>query len=223
MTKARGQKMAVAAVRKVRLVIGYNYEFDARGYLTTATRNSPTWIHDLFGDDFLSDVVGVYVPFGFAGNFGGFFPTSGCTATDQNLLPLKTFSKLRLLNLAGTRVTDSGMARVAELPGLQDLDLWYTNVGDKGIARLRGLHNLRHLNIEHTKVTNSGLAYLKDLPNLEVVYLAETAVDDNGLVALAKCRRLKEFHWMTPYPSHQFTPEGIARFKRALPRCRVIE
>jgi hypothetical protein len=223
MTKAREQKGTAEVIRRSGLLIGYDYEFDTRGYLTFAKWSGPTWIHNLLGDDFVSDVVGVYVPIVFGGSYGGFFPTSGCVATDQDLLPLKTFSKLRMLGLAGTRVTDSGMACVGELRELKDLGLWYTNVGDLGIAHLRGLHNLRNLNIEHTKVTDSGLVYLKDLPDLEVVCLAETAVDDQGLLLLAECKRLKEFHCMAPYRSHQFTPTGIARFKRALPGCEVIQ
>ncbi len=192
MTKAREQKEAVAAVRKAGLVVGYDYEYDTKANLITAALNGPTWIHNWFGDDFVSDVVGVQMSFGLAGSvMTGFVPLPDCKATDEELLPVKTFSRLRSLDLTGTRVPDAGMACVEQLRELQSLDLWCTNVGDKGIAHLRGLHNLRDLNLDHTKVTNAGLVDLKNLPRLESISLGGTAVDDNGLLSLAECRRLK--------------------------------
>jgi hypothetical protein len=222
MTKAREQKEAADAARKVRLQIGYEHQYDAKGYPTAASRNGPTWVRDWFGDDFLSDVIGVNVPFAATGDFGEFFPTYGCVATDQDLLPLKTFPRLRFLNLAGTRVTDEGMAYVGELRELHGLSLWRTNVGDKGIAHLRGLLNLRDLDISETKVTNSGLAHLKDLPHLEAIRLDQTAVDDDGLPLLAKCRRLKKVSLDWRFRSDQLTRAGVARFKRAMPNCNIL-
>jgi len=224
MTKAKEQKEAADAIRKAGLTITYDYQCDTRGFWTTAIWNSPTWLHNWFGDDFLSDVTGVQVPIAGGGDsfFDG-FPPIGFKATDQDLLPLKTFSKLRFLDLAGTRITDLGMAHVGEFRELQRLSLWCTNVGDKGIGHLRGLGNLRHLDISQTKVTNSGMVDLKDLPRLESVCLGGAAVDDNALRSPAECRRLKEVDLMCREFSHQFTSTGVARFKRAMPSCHVIE
>jgi hypothetical protein len=115
------------------------------------------------------------------------------------------------------------MACVGELRELQSLSLFCTSIGDRGVAHLQGLGNLRDLNISQTKVTNSGLVYLKDLPNLESIRLGGTAVDDNGLLSLAGCRRLKKVDLMWREFSHQFTPAGVARFKRAMPNCDVVQ
>ena len=223
MRKASEQKTAAEAVRKARLQIGYGYQYDAKGFPTTAKRSGPTWVRDWFGDDFISDVVGVHVPLGMFMNFGGRFPMHDCVATDHDLLPLKMFTRLRFLNLAGTRVTDKGMAYVGELRELQGLSLLCTNVGDKGIAHLRGLLNLRDLDISQTKVTSSGLTHLKDLPHLEAISLESTAVDDDGFQMLAKCRRLKEVTLNWRFRSPQLTRAGVARFKRAMPDCEVIQ
>ena len=106
---------------------------------------------------------------------------------------------------------------------MQSLSLWYTNVGDEGIAHLRGLRNLRDLDIRRTSVTNSGLFRLKDLPNLAGIFLGQTLVDDNGLLSLEEFKQLKKVEADGPGLSHQFTPAGVARFKRALPNCEVIQ
>jgi hypothetical protein len=215
MQKAREQNEAAEAVRKAGLSVGYDLQCGARGH------PGLRWLYNLLGDDFFSDVDCVQVPIADQGSDGLFLPVS--KATDQDLLPVKTFRKLRFLRLAGTSITDSGMACAGDLRELQSLDLCCTNVGDKGIAHLRGLGNLRVLNLSQTKVTNSGLVYLKDLPRLEVIILVATAVDDNGLLSLAECRRLKEVDLLWRDFPHWFTPEGIARFKRAMPNCLVIE
>ena len=197
MAKAREQKMAVATVWQSGLEVGYDWEFDADGHLKMSTWNGATWLRNLLGDDFFFDVVEVYASIGFkVSPTSSFVSISDCVATDQNLLVLKTFSRLRSLSLAGNRITDSSMACIAELRGLQELKLWFTNVGDNGIAHLQGLRNLRHLRISTAKVTNSGLVYLKNLPNLESICLGGTAVDDKGLLSLTECRRLKEVNLM---------------------------
>ncbi len=223
MEKAKEQREAVEAIGETRLRIVYDYQCDTRGFWI-ANWSGPTWLHNWFGDDFLSDVVGVEPKSGGTGSaLGGFFPIAGCKATDQDLLHVRTFPRLRNLDLAGSSITDSGMVYVGELRELQGLSLWCTNVGDNGIAHLRALGNLRVLGISRTKVTNSGLVHLKNLPNLESISIGETAVDDNGLLSLAECRRLKEVDLMGPESPNQFTPAGVARFKRVLPGCNVIQ
>lgn len=223
MTKAREQKEAVRAIWKAGLWIAYDYQCDTRGFWK-ANWSGPTRLHNWFGVDFLSDVVGVEPPGDGSGSaLGGFFLPSGCKATDQDLLHLKVFPRLRNLDLAWSSITDSGVVYVGELRELQVLGLWCTNVGDNGVAHLRALGNLRALRISHTKVTNSGLVHLKSLPNLESITIGETAVDDNGLLSLAECRRLREVDLTGPESSRQFTPQGIARFKRELPGCNVIQ
>jgi hypothetical protein len=223
MTTARGQKDAVERIRKAKLQIRYDYQYGAQGNLKSAATSGPTWAHDWFGDDFLSDVAAVEVPFGAAGDtFGGFSPVHDCVATDQDVLPVKRFRRICVLNLAGTRITDAGVRCVEGLPELQSLSLWCTNVGDKSMAYLRGLGNLRDLDISQTKVTNSGLVHLKDLPQLESISLGGTAVDDNGLRLLAECRRLKKVNLWAREFSHQFTPAGVARFRRSMPNCDVF-
>jgi hypothetical protein len=223
MKMAREQRDAAEAIRKAGLMIAYDYQCDTQGFWTTASWSGPNWVHSWLGDDFLSDIVGVQVPIAFVGDtLGGFCPI-GCKATDQDLLPLKKFSRLRHLYLAGTSITDSGMACVGKLRELQSLSLLCTNVGDNGVAHLRGLRSLRDLDISQTKVTNSGLAHVKNLPHLESIRLGGTAVDDNGLLSLAECRRIKKVNLMWHDFSHQFTPKGVARFKRAMPNCDVIQ
>jgi hypothetical protein len=148
---------------------------------------------------------------------------SDCEATGEDLIPLKTFSRLRVLDLSGTRITDSGMASFEGLGEFEWLSLWQTDVGDKGIAHLRGLRNLQHLDLRRTKTTNSGLVHLKTLPRLECVALGETAIDDAGLLCLTECKQLHKVGLWSHYGARQFTQDGIARFQRAIPGCKVSQ
>jgi hypothetical protein len=223
MKRAREQRAAVEAIKRTGLEVDYDFQWEIPDYWKTGYQPGPALARNLFGVDFLAEVVAVRTGGGFFGGIGGIVPYTLCKATDQDLLPLKAFKRLRFLYLAATEIGDSWMECLDELHELQDLSVWYTDVGDKGMEHLRGLTNLRELGIEHTKVTNSGLVHLKDLPNLEKIRLAKTTINDNGLLLLAQRKRLKELDFMVPHSAHQFSREGVARFRRALPGCKVVE
>ncbi len=223
MKEAEKQKRAVEAISKAGVDVYYDYQFDATGSWTGASWGGPTCVRNWFGEDFVADVVGVQAPYNVIGVGENCYIGSDCKATDEDLLPLKTFSTLRVLDLAGTRVTDSCAASFEGLVDLRSVSLWQTCLSDKGIAHLRRLRNLKYLNLRHTKTTNSGLVHLKDLPRLEYVALGETAVDDDGLMCLTACKQLREVDLWRERGSHQFTPAGIARFQRAFPGCKVTE
>jgi hypothetical protein len=239
-TKAREQQDAVAAIRKAGLMCVYDYECDARGFWVPGCWGGPTWfwLQPWFGNDFLSDVVGVEpeggpalprVPF-------DFYVTSGRKVRDQDLLHLKAFPRLRNLDLESTSITDSGVACIAELGGLERLRLSCTNLGDKDMVRIASLSNLRELDISHTNVSRWGLVFLQDLPSLEVIMVDERAVDEQSLV---ECKQLKEIHFVWSIDDWRGTrirstqdvvaqhnkviAQRQSRFKHAIPGCRVID
>jgi hypothetical protein len=57
--------------------------------------------------------------------------------TDEDLVELKGFFRLRVLSLAQTRVTDAGLEHLTGLKNLVELYLKDTAVTDKGIAKLK--------------------------------------------------------------------------------------
>lgn len=73
------------------------------------------------------------------------------------------------VNLAGKAVTDDKLAVLKSFPKLRRLDLSKTPITDAGLTHLKGLTNLALLDLTGTKVTNAGVQELKkSLPNVSV-------------------------------------------------------
>jgi hypothetical protein len=168
MKQAKEQMKAVEAIRKTGLMVIYDYQCGANGFRSGAVWGGPTCLWNWFGVDFVADVALVRAPYAVAAHFDDADTIAcECKATDEDLLPVRTFSRLCVLDLSGTRITDAGMVGFEGLGELQWLALWSTDVGDESVAHVRGLRKLQHLDLRHTKTTNSGLAHLKDLPRLQ--------------------------------------------------------
>ena len=58
---------------------------------------------------------------------------------------------------------------------------------------------------------------LSSLPQLRVAMLLSTVITDNGLMQLTKCPSLRRIN----VSGTGITPEGIRKFKQAMPDCRV--
>lgn len=101
-----------------------------------------------------------------------------------DLNTLAPLTRLRSLNLMGTKLSDLGP--VAKLTGLQDLDIAHNPVAN--LVPLADLANLRQLNASMTSV--SDLAPLSALMNLESLDVAGTNVRD--LSPLARLTKLQQ-------------------------------
>jgi WD40 repeat protein/Leucine-rich repeat (LRR) protein len=66
-----------------------------------------------------------------------FLYLQGTGLTDEDLVELKGFSRVRLLSLGQTRVTDAGLEHLAGLKNLVELYLNNTAVTDNGVAKLK--------------------------------------------------------------------------------------
>lgn len=93
-----------------------------------------------------------------------------------------------------THVADADLSRLASLAELQQLDLWSAQITDQGLVALLPLKKLRRLQLSQTRVTDAGLSTLSALPNLTELGLVGT----------------------------QVTSDGVRRFQRAHPDCKVI-
>jgi hypothetical protein len=90
--------------------------------------------------------------------------------TDADLVRLKSFPRLRSLDLSSTGITDAGLVPVGGLGDLESLDLSGTRVTDAGLARLHGLAKVRTVNLTGTRVTDAGVRQLRQaLPQVQVV------------------------------------------------------
>jgi hypothetical protein len=108
-----------------------------------------------------------------------------CTdCTNADLERLSGLTRLRTLNLGGTRITDAGLADLKGQTGLEELYLLATPLTDAGLDHLRGLTGLRILDLSATRVTDRGLEHLKGLTGLRTLNLAATRVTPRAIWTL---------------------------------------
>jgi serine/threonine protein kinase len=113
--------------------------------------------------------------------------------TDDGLIYLKRFLKLRRLKLGGTKITDSGLKWLRG-QNLASLDLRDCEIRGYGLSDLDGMGLLRELNLSGTHIEDSGLPAMKGLHTLEVLALNYTAISDLGLANLPAISSLRELH-----------------------------
>ncbi len=129
MQRARKQKEAVEAIKKLGGEIQYDYEVRQAGNPLPRVPPGPAWLRNLLGDDFFASAVGV------------FFPPS---VTDAGLEHLKGLRQLQRLGLSGTQVSDAGLERLKGLTQLLGLSFYNsTQVSDAGLAYLNRLTQLQ--------------------------------------------------------------------------------
>jgi hypothetical protein len=159
MEKARRQKEAVEAIRKMGGCVYYDYQFgEDRAFLATAEPPYPQWARALLGDDFFFDVDCVS-------------PIFNGTFRDDEAIHLKALKNLNTLALSGTDITDAGLEHFEGLASLEHLYLGYSQVTDAGLEHLEGLTRLDVLYLEQTQVTPEGVKKLQEaLPDCEIVY-----------------------------------------------------
>jgi uncharacterized protein (TIGR02996 family) len=94
-------------------------------------------------------------------------------ANDATVRQLSGLTRLRTLDLWGTKVTGRG---VEQFPLLTTLHLCNTRLDDASFAGIAALRRLRLLNVGHTRITGAAFAHLDGLKNLEWVELSNTKV-----------------------------------------------
>jgi hypothetical protein len=94
----------------------------------------------------------------------------------------------------GRGATDADLAGLCELRELEILALSGSRVTDDGLRTIAALRSVRGLSLESDDITDAGLRHLEALNTLEVLLLA-------------RCTKV--------------TDAGVARLKKALPRCDI--
>lgn len=218
--EAKNQKAAVQAIQAVGGRVQYGYQVDEQGYVTQqAESRRPVWLRSVFGDDFLDDVVLIFLGRTEATDTGlegmeGFeewyrhreLELGDTKFTDAGLQYLKGFTQLRYLYLGGSRITDAGLEHIEGLSQLQRLELYVTPVTDAGLEHLNGLPQLTQLAILHTEVTDAGIEHLKGLTQLQSLILYRTRVTDAGVKKLQQALPNCKIIWEPPTKEQRQSP-----------------
>ena len=102
--------------------------------------------------------------------------------TDLGLNAVKGWTKLKRLNVRGTRISDPTLAIVGQLHQLESLDIANTGITDKGLDSLVPLTQLKHLALGRPRFSQEALSMLRLLTTLE-------SLDLSGPSGLARTQR----------------------------------
>jgi hypothetical protein len=173
MRAAERQRAAVEILRKAGAEVHYDYQGDE--VYGIPDRKPSQFLQNIFGIDFLSDVIGV--------------------KCDSNVKPskmraLKDLPRLRALDILFSHFTDADLAFLDDLPDLKWIDV-PTSLGDEGLRHLAAMHKLEDLDLNSRPITDRGMIYLQGMENLESLSLTLTKITDKGLQCLSNLHNLK--------------------------------
>ena len=198
---ARIQREAVAAIRKSRGIVLYDWEWN-NGRMTRARKSpGPAWLVDAIGIDYFGNVAEVFVsnaPDDVLMHIGHLRHLQFVVVTKHEvtagLAHLRGLSIIPVIafDLNYTAVTDGDLAHLKGLSGTCSIELLDTQITDAGLSNLEGLDNLRVLDLCGTHVTDAGLVHIGGLTNLTQLLLRRTHVTDSGLAHLQRLTNLTE-------------------------------
>jgi hypothetical protein len=136
---------------------------------------------------------------------------------DAGAKHIPKLSRLRILNLEGTRISDDGIMSLGSMPHLEAINLSATQISDRGLRHLRGLDHLCELSLSATRVTDAGLRELQGMKALEMLDISMTDVGDDGLACLEKLTSLQAID----LGGTRVTNAGLAHLK-AMSRLQEI-
>lgn len=111
--------------------------------------------------------------------------------TNECLEPISHLTKLKVLDLRGTKVTDAGVVHLAGMTSLVDLKFRSDAITDAALEDVGKLTNLRSLSLEDCGIRNAGMPALANLTELRSLNLMRTFVGDKGLEACSKMTKLE--------------------------------
>ena len=166
--------------------------------------SGPAFLRTVLGENFFDSVVTVG------------FTREGFHVSDDDLIPVKSFSQLETLDISETHVTDMGLVSIEGLADLRSLSLPRT-IDDSGLEHVEKLIGLKRLSLNGSGVNDFGLIYVAKLPQLEFLDLTDTQVGDGGLVEIYGLTRLKTLL----LNGTSVTAGGVKAIQKALPNCAI--
>ncbi len=177
------QRSVVAEIARFDARIVYDYQ--ARG---ASRPPGPNWLLRIFGDDFLTKVVGIEI-------------NAECV-DETAVAAIASLPHLKFLLLRAQGMSDQGIVQFAAMKELDQLTFQSSTVTDAGLGQLTGIKRLSYLSIIAPEVTDTGLILLAEMPNLTFVELISTAVTAEGVDQLRAALPQCDVH-VYPEPRHR--------------------
>jgi len=125
--------------------------------------------------------------------------------TDEGLAAIKSWKKLKRLNVHGTKISDTTLDHISGITTLESLNIGSAMVTDVGLERLSSLPNLKELTMGGNELGDAGLQALRQLPGLTYLDLSgrqgtdsnvwTISMSDTGLDALLTLKELRELRF----------------------------
>lgn len=113
--------------------------------------------------------------------------TGGIQLTDLGVAKMTKLTKLKSLNISGSKVTTAGLKSLEKLPQLEHLNLWNcTKLDDTAGAELAVFTHLKDLDLSQTPVGDATLKTLAGIPGLKLLYLTDTKVTPEAVETFRK-------------------------------------
>ena len=142
--------------------------------------------------------------------------TGGIQLTDLGVAKLARLTKLRRLDIGGSKVTPAGLKVLEKLPQLERLSLWNcAKLDDSAAPELAALAKLSNLDLSYTPTGDVTLKSLAALRDLKLLYLTDTKATSAGVEAFRKQKPATSVSWaLRPQPL-QLAPEPAKPKKAA--------
>lgn len=112
--------------------------------------------------------------------------TGGIQLSDLGVAKIAKLSKLKALNISGSKVTTAGLKFLEKLP-LERLNLWNcSKLDDSAGVELAAFTHLKELDLSYTSVGDATLKTLAGIPGLKLLYLTDTKVTPEAVEAFRK-------------------------------------
>ena len=124
--------------------------------------------------------------------------TGGIQLTDLGVAKLAKLTRLRRLDISGSRVTAAGLKAIENLPQLERLSLWNcAKLDDSAGAELAGFKKLSNLDLSYTAAGDATLKSLAALPDLKLLYLTDTKISSAAMNSFHKQKPAAFVSWAT--------------------------
>jgi hypothetical protein len=122
---------------------------------------------------------------------------------------------LTILSLGTNKLGDDCMQKFVGLKNLRHVCVGRASLTDAGAKLLAQNHNITNIEIPDNNITDKGVAYFAAMPKLQHLDITHTSVTDRSLTEL---QNVKTLHSVRLSPRN-FSPEAMAKFRKARPNC----
>ena len=138
--------------------------------------------------------------------------------TDEALVSIGLFAKIKELDLTGTQISDDALTALYAIPDLQSLKLKGTRITSVGMGSLSKIPSLVLLDASNTDITDDSLELAEQWTRLRYLSLNSTKISDAAVPHLKTIKSLKGLSLLQT----SVTAEGVQALKEALPECLIV-